>query len=104
MIAALSYFIVLRHNPDHVVSHGYVCSSHIGAGRLHYCPRGTWIAGNINSQHIHSETPRHPPISEPICTFRAVSAYALPDNELPLPEHSPDQVCWATADLDHLSR
>lgn len=56
------------------------------------------------SQHIQSETPRHPTTSEPICTFRAVSAYALPDNELPLPEHSPDQVCWATADLDHLSR
>lgn len=37
-------------------------------------------------------------------TFGAVSADAFPDNELPLPQHRPDQIPWATADLDHLPR
>lgn len=37
-------------------------------------------------------------------TFGAVSADALPDNELALPQHSPHQLCWATADLYHLPR
>lgn len=32
----------------------------------------------------------------------AVSADALPDDELALPQHGPDQVPGATADLHHL--
>lgn len=39
----------------------------------------------------------------PVCTFGAVSADALPHDELPLPQHGPDQVPRAAADLDHLS-
>lgn len=34
-------------------------------------------------------------------TFGAVSDDALSDNELPLPQHCPDQICRTTADLDH---
>lgn len=36
------------------------------------------------------------------CTFGAVSADALPDNELALPQHCPDKFPRAAADLDHL--
>lgn len=37
-------------------------------------------------------------------TFGAVSADALPDNELALPQHRPDKFPRAAADLDHLPR
>lgn len=36
-----------------------------------------------------------------MCTFGGISANAFPDDELPLPQHCPDHVSWATAELDN---
>lgn len=80
--------------------------SHIRTRRVHHSPGGTWHAeNNISIKNKHKQTDRKthiplPPVT--LCTFGAVTANALPDDELPLPQHSPDQVPWATADLDYL--
>lgn len=54
-----------------------------------------------------TETITHKPNPPPPVTrrtFAAVSGDALPDNELPLPQHCPDQIPGATTDLEHLPR
>lgn len=104
--AVFSYFVVLGNGPDHVDSHPYMYGSHFRTGRVHHNPGGTWCAGNVvlntDCQQKHTNRIVLPLVSPH--TLSTVSTDALPDDELPLPQHAPDQVTWATADLDHLPR
>lgn len=98
----ISHFIIFGHSPDHIHPYSDMCSVHLRARRLHLCPGSTYnTQETVLRQKPHTST-LHAHSSP--CTSWAVSTDALPDNQLPLPQHSPEQVPGAAADLDHFSR